>query len=206
MSVDLIKNKDLFVWTDLETSGLWSYHTIPTRKKSTCILEIGCIITDGMLQEIAQFNTLVAPLPKALEEMNGFVRKMHSKNGLLQDLYFQNPPHYKNAEKNFLMFLNSHKNNSGNMYLTGNSIAALDIPFLQYYMPSLWKNNGGPLHYRTVDISGLRISFGLMTGYNFSFHKKKGHRALDDVKECIAEFKYLQSQTSQFYCPTGTNW
>lgn len=71
----------MIVWLDLETSGL------DPRRDS--ILEIAMIVTDDDLNQIGEpFVSLVKPLhTRGYEVMDDFVKEMHTKNGLLEQLY-----------------------------------------------------------------------------------------------------------------------
>lgn len=68
-------------WLDLETTGL--------DPKRDSILEVGIILTtDTKLDEIARFHSLVRPMHlRGVEVMGDYVLNMHTKSGLLGELY-----------------------------------------------------------------------------------------------------------------------
>ena len=68
------------------------------------------------------------------------------------------------------------------VYLAGNSIR-VDRSFIDVYMPKFAKI----LHYRMLDVTAFKL---LWTGQGGTEYKKaKHHRALDDIRESIAELK-----------------
>src|SRR5271168_1706928 len=69
------------LWCDLETTGL--------EQKTGSILEVALVMTDDSLVEIGEpFVSIVAPLPgRGIEVMDDYVVEMHSKNGLLDQLF-----------------------------------------------------------------------------------------------------------------------
>lgn len=70
----------MILWTDLETTGL--------DKRNGAILEIAVVATDDDLVEIGEpFVSLVKPPAHALGLMDDFVIDMHTKSGLLDELY-----------------------------------------------------------------------------------------------------------------------
>lgn len=75
----------MLIWNDLETTGL--------DERIGSILEIALVATDDDLNTIGEpFVSLVRPLPnRGIEVMDDFVRKMHTDNGLLAELYEGSP-------------------------------------------------------------------------------------------------------------------
>ena len=67
--------------------------------------------------------------------------------------------------------------------ICGNSIAQ-DRKFIDKYLPNFAER----LHYRMLDVSSFKIVFREMLGREFK--KANSHRALDDIRESIAELKY----------------
>lgn len=71
----------MILWCDLETTGL--------EPKTGSILEVALVMTDDSLVEIGEpFVSIVAPLAgRGIEVMDDYVVEMHSKNGLLDQLF-----------------------------------------------------------------------------------------------------------------------
>lgn len=176
-----------FAWIDIETTGL-----VPEKGY---ILEVACIITDHQLNELDEFETVIQlPLLVKLfphRYMDDFVFKMHTDNRLLEECTDSTMSVTLNtAQKEFYEFLEPYHNTfNDELYLTGNSIGSLDIPFLRKHMPRVMDL----VHYRSLDISGLRL--GLEQIFNdvggFWLRNQPGsiHRALDDVKSSIKQLK-----------------
>lgn len=169
---------------DLETTDL----------KPGFILEIACILTDHNLLEISRFHTLVRPPgygSKAFwDDVNDFVTKMHSDNGLWEALEGDDAKTEPEARDHFWSFLKEAKDRCGTVHFMGNSIASLDLPFMQARMPEVFEN----VHYRSIDVSGLQLALETMEGKKIDFPKDPAHRAMSDVKQCIRQFKFLKDR------------
>lgn len=80
---------------------------------------------------------------------------------------------------------------SGSSPLAGNTIY-MDRIFLRKYFPKVDKY----LHYRIIDVSTIKELCGRYNRkvYNGAPVKLLKHRALDDIKESIAELKYYKEK------------
>jgi len=167
-----------YAWIDLETTGT----------KPGAILEICCIITDCKMNVIAEYDSLVMPDDKSLDNMNDFVRNMHTDNGLLDRL--KDGPALEDVEQELSTILkNINDGNPRRTLMVGNSIGSLDLPYIRACMPKV----AAQMHYRSIDMTGVRLFMGMMSGQSILFEKKKNHRAKDDILECQEEAKYLWS-------------
>lgn len=175
--------------TDIETTGL-------VRKKDH-LLEVGCKIINVEGEVIDVFHQLVLPLPRReleiLLDSNPTVRLMHERSGLLaalRDAYESDYPMMfgrhavEDAFERFL--LRASDRLGGQLHMMGNSVK-FDWAFLEDNMPNALK----PLQYRVADISSTRVQMAGITGEDWAYPKKKGHRALVDIDETIAEWKWL---------------
>ena len=70
------KNKEKWVWVDLEMTGL--------DPESCVIIEVAVIITDEQLNEEGQYEAVIWQPDERLEQMVPFVKQMHTANGLLE--------------------------------------------------------------------------------------------------------------------------
>ncbi len=153
------------------------------------IVEIATIITDDDLNIVAEGPDLViAATPEQLDDMDDVVRKMHTTSGLLTAIGSSTVT-VEHAAEATLEFVKSHVPTAGSVPLCGNSIA-MDRRFLRRYMPALDEY----FHYRTVDVSTLkelckRWYHGL---YVTRPQKVTAHRALDDIRESVAELCYYR--------------
>ncbi len=171
-------NHERLVWIDLEMTGL-DYQT-------DVILEIASIVTDGDLHIIATGPNLIIHQPdEILNKMNAFCTELHNKTGLFQSCQ-QSTITLEQAEAETLSFLAQHckKNDAP---LCGNSVW-FDKLFLKKDMPLIYDF----LHYRIVDVTTLKVMINLWTKHHATFKKKNVHRALDDIKESIAELQFYK--------------
>lgn len=153
------------------------------------IVEIATIVTDDNLAIIAEGPDLVihAP-PEQLAHMGDFVTEMHTKSGLIK-LIEASTITIAEAEAATLAFVRQHVAESRTVPLCGNSIGT-DRRFLQDYMPTL----EAYFHYRNVDVSTIKE---LARRWHPEVleampEKESAHRALDDVRESIAELEYYR--------------
>ncbi|CAM6118841.1 unnamed protein product [Calypogeia fissa] len=168
------------VWIDLEMTGL--------DLETDLILEIACIITDGRLEKMIEGPDLIIQQPEgALARMNDWCQEHHTASGLVDGVR-RSIISQAEAEKQVLDFVTQHVA-PGRALLAGNSVY-VDLLFLRKYMPKLAEFFPHVL----VDVSSLRAL--CVRWYprdaDKAPQKKKKHRALDDIKESIAELRYMQ--------------
>ena len=77
------------------------------------------------------------------------------------------------------------------MPLCGNSIGT-DRRFLAAYLPAIENH----LHYRSVDVSSVKelVRRWYPDVINGRQHKAGSHRALDDIRESVAELRYYRER------------
>jgi oligoribonuclease len=166
---------------DLEMTGL-----DPRRH---AIVEIATLLTDDDLQVVAEGPDLVvATSADALDRMDDVVRTMHTKSGLL-DAVRQSSVSLEAAGRATLDFLREHIAQPGMVPLCGNSIG-MDRRFLAEWLPEVDRY----LHYRSVDVSTVKelARRWYPDAYAHAPKKAGGHRALDDIKESVAELRYYR--------------
>jgi oligoribonuclease len=164
---------------DLEMTGLE-----PARDR---IVEIATLVTDDELDVVAEGPDLVIAAPvELLESMEDVVRQMHTRSGLLEAIAASTLS-VEEAEAQTLDFLRSTVPGPGKVPLCGNSIGT-DRRFLASQMPELDKY----LHYRSIDVSTVKelARRWYPEAYAGAPKKAGAHRALDDVKESIAELAF----------------
>ena len=169
------------VWIDLEMTGL-----DPQKDR---ILEIAAIITDGQLNEVAQGPVIAISCPEEnLEQMNDWVREVHSKSGLL-DQVRASQISLEQAETETFNFISSYCVEK-KAILAGNSVWQ-DKFFMVRHMPSITNY----LHYRILDVSSVRSAITRWYPGNEKtvFPKSNNHRALEDIRESIAELKHYRT-------------
>jgi len=173
---------DPLVWVDLEMTGLDPAHHV--------ILEIAVVVSDGALERVVEGPDLVvAASEDALAAMEPFVAEMHATSGLL-DAVRRSGLGVAEAEAEVLNFVRAHAPKSRAAPLAGNSVHA-DRAFLARYMPTL----NGWLHYRNVDVSTVKelARRWYPDAYASAPEKAKGHRALADIRESLAELRHYRA-------------
>jgi len=167
------------IWVDLEMTGLDS--------NNDAIIEIASIVTDSNLNEIATGPELVIHQPqKVLDGMDAWNTKQHGESGLTQRV-LDSDLTCADAELSTLQFLHDHVE-AGKSPMCGNSICQ-DRRFMARLMPDLETF----FHYRNLDVSTLKILAGLWKpDVAAGFSKESSHRALDDIRDSIAELVYYR--------------
>lgn len=154
------------------------------------IVEMATVVTDDNLGIVAQGpDIVIGTSPEKLAEMEEVVRRMHTVSGLLPEIAASSTT-VAAAAAETLDFVKSHVPNAGAVPLCGNSIA-MDRRFLAQYAPEL----DGWFHYRSIDVSTVkelckRWRPDLYAGRP---HKQTAHRAMDDVRESVAELAYYKA-------------
>jgi len=166
---------------DLEMTGL-----DPARN---VIVEIATIVTDDELNIVAEGPDLVlGATAEQLAEMDEVVRRMHTSSGLLTAIG-KSTVTVEEASAATIEFLKAHIPNQGSVPLCGNSIA-MDRRFLRHYAPAL----DDYFHYRTIDVSTVKelCKRWYRDSYSARPQKMTAHRALDDIRESVAELIYYR--------------
>ncbi|MFH8250047.1 oligoribonuclease [Microbacterium sp. B2969] len=171
---------DRLVWIDCEMTGL--------DLDLDELVEIAVVVTDFELRPLDPgFQIVIRPDDSALAHMSEFVRAMHEKSGLINEI-----PHgvsTADAEFQALEYIQRFVPQEGKAPLAGNTIGT-DRMFLAKYMPRIdhW------LHYRNVDVSSIKelSRRWYPRAYIHAPTKGGGHRALADIRESIRELAYYR--------------
>jgi len=173
----------MLAWMDLEMTGL-----DPDRH---VIVEIATLLTDDNLELIAEGPEFVIHQPPdAMAQMDDFVLKMHTKSGLLPQIEASTIT-LEQATADTLAFLKEHIDEERTVPLCGNSIGT-DRRFLAKHMSEIEEF----LHYRSIDVSTIKELARRWYPDVLKSAPKKGlsHRALDDIRESVAELQHYRSQ------------
>ena len=168
------------VWIDCEMTGL--------DLRADALIEVAALVTDFDLNVLGEgIDLIVKPPAEALEQMNDFVRSMHEKSGLLDEL--EHGIAMAEAEEQVLTYIREHCPDGSRPPLAGNTVAT-DRSFLARDMPQLESF----LHYRIVDVSSIKeLSRRWFPRAYFQAPAKRGnHRALADIQESIEELRYYR--------------
>jgi oligoribonuclease len=168
------------VWIDCEMTGL--------DLRADALVEVAAVVTDSELNVLGEgVDVVVAPPAEAVEQMNDFVREMHTASGLIEEL--SGGMTLADAEQAVLDYVREWVPEPGKAPLAGNSVGT-DKMFLDRDMPELV----GHLHYRIVDVSSIKeLARRWYPRVYFASPKKDGgHRALADILESIDELRYYR--------------
>ena len=168
------------VWIDLEMTGL--------DPDENTIIEIATIVTESDLSIVAEGPSFAIDVGKEeLAKMDNWNVKHHTENGLL-DRIESDRVLMENAERHTLEFLKEHCS-PGQSPLCGNTIGQ-DRRFLRRYMPELHDF----FHYRSVDVTSIKILARSWYPEVGKWRKNSGHRALDDIRGSIEELAYYRDK------------
>ncbi len=153
------------------------------------IVEIATLVTDDDLNVVAEGPDLVIGVDAdALAAMGDVVRHMHTRSGLLKEIQASSTT-LAEAGQATLEFLRHHLPEARSVPLCGNSIGT-DRRFLAAFLPEVEDY----LHYRSVDVSTVKelARRWYPEAYAAAPKKSGGHRALDDIRESVAELAYYR--------------
>ncbi|MCY4058123.1 MAG: oligoribonuclease [Gammaproteobacteria bacterium] len=169
----------VLVWIDMEMTGL--------DPEVDVILEIASLVTDNHLNVIAEGPVLAVHQEEGvLARMDDWNVEHHTESGLVERVR-RSPVSVTEAEALTLGFVQRHAEKHS-APLCGNTVWQ-DRRFLKRYMPSL----EGWLHYRIVDVSTVKeLARRWKPELVDRFKKRKTHRALDDIRESVAELRYYR--------------
>ena len=180
---------DRLVWIDCEMTGL--------DLRADALIEVAALVTDFELNVLGDgIDVIVKPPQEALDQMDEFVRTMHTSSGLLEEL--DSGLTMGEAEEKVLSYIKEHCADGSRPPLAGNTVAT-DRSFLARDMPDL----EAFLHYRIVDVSSIKeLSRRWYPRAYFNAPAKTGnHRALADIQESIEELRYYREAV--FVAPPG---
>lgn len=172
--------RDLLCWIDLEMTGL--------DPRENTIVEIATLLTDAQLNLVAEGPEIVVHATEGdLAKMIPVVQDMHRKSGLTERVR-QSTVNLADAERETLTFIKEHCV-EGTAPLCGNSIWC-DRMFLKLQMPKI----DAFLHYRVIDVSSFKEVGVRWNVQQIGGAPRKGdqHRAMDDIRESIAELAHYR--------------
>jgi oligoribonuclease len=171
---------DRIIWIDCEMTGL--------SLQRDALVEVAALVTDFELNQLGDgVDVVIRPPDESLEQMDDFVRDMHTTSGLIDEL--AGGITLREAEELVLDYVRTHVPEPRKAPLGGNTVAT-DRGFLARDLPELEAH----LHYRIIDVSSIKeLSRRWYPRVYFNAPKKSGgHRALADIRESIAELRYYR--------------
>ena len=144
------------------------------------IIEVAAIVTDLEFNELDCYESVVHQSPEFINNMDDWNTEHHTRSGLVAKI--ANAPKQDSVEKDLCSLIEKHFTTDDPAILSGNSIGQ-DRKFIDKYMKKL----SSLLHYRMLDVTAWKLIMG--PKFNVSYEKKESHRALEDIRESIAELK-----------------
>lgn len=171
---------DELVWIDCEMTGL--------DLANDALIELAVLVTDAELNVLGEgVDILIKPTDEQLASMGDFVRNMHTKSGLLDQL--ASGTTMADAEAQALEYIREFVPVARKAPMAGNTIGT-DRAFLARDMSELeqW------VHYRNVDVSSIKeLARRWYPKVLYQAPAKSGnHRALADIQESIEELRYFR--------------
>jgi oligoribonuclease len=170
------------VWIDLEMTGL--------NAAADHILEIAAVVTGADLVPLAEVEGVIFQPDDVLERMSARVRKIHSENGLIDEVRASKTTR-ADAERAVLATVARHSP-PGEGILSGNSVYH-DWRFLVRHMPRLEQH----LHFRQVDVGTISVLVSAWYPHIEFPRPPTNHRALADIRASLEELR--------FYCQHAFN-
>jgi oligoribonuclease len=177
------------VWIDCEMTGL--------DLRADALVEVAALVTDFDLNVLGEgVDIVIKPPDAALEQMDDFVRTMHTTSALIEEL--DGGATLEDAEAQVMAYVTEHCAEGSRPPLAGNTVAT-DRAFIDRDMALL----GGFLHYRIVDVSSIKelSRRWYPRAYYNAPTKSGGHRALADIRESIEELRFYRDAV--FVAPPG---
>ncbi len=172
----MVRSPDHLIWVDLEATGL--------DPETRVILEIACLVTDKDLNELGEgVDLVIHQAGRAIGQLDPWCRRQHGISGLLEASRTSKVS-LAEAEAQTLAYVRRYCLVRKSP-LCGNSVC-FDRRFLIRHMPKL----EACFHYRNVDVSSIKeLARRWRPGVVEKVTKASRHRALDDLRESIAELR-----------------
>lgn len=154
------------------------------------IIEIAAIVTDGQLNPLDDGVAYAIRTPKpVLDAMGEWCVKQHGASGLtVACLDPTISRDHADVRAAILAYVVDRVPDKRVACLAGNTVHA-DAVFLRKEAPELLEH----LHYRIVDVSSVKEMVRRWYGGDAVWGKgKASHRALDDIRDSIAELKHYR--------------
>lgn len=153
------------------------------------LVEIAVVVTDPELNPLDNgLDIVIKPPQEAVDNMDSFVRNMHTTTGLISR--WEDGVTLSEAEAQCLEYIKRFVPDARKAPLGGNSVGT-DRTFLARDMPNLVNH----LHYRVVDVSSIKeLAKRWFPRTYFAAPEKTGnHQALGDIYDSIDELRYYRA-------------
>lgn len=174
-----MQGPEKLIWVDLEMTGL--------NPERDVVIEIATIVTDSELNTLAEGPVIaIHQAEDVLATMDEWNTTHHTRSGLVDRVRASSTDEAA-AEEQTLAFLRQWVT-AGSSPMCGNSICQ-DRRFMARHMPRLEHF----FHYRNLDVSTLKILMQMWRPELEQGVVKAGsHKALDDIRESVAELCYYR--------------
>lgn len=166
------------LWLDMEMTGLDVEREVP--------IEVAAIVCDLDFKELETFHAVIKQPQEFIDRMDNWNREHHGASGLTALIPTGKSP--EQVEKELIQFVDRHFQGESAV-LCGNSIGQ-DRLFINKHFPILNRR----LHYRMLDVTSWKVVFQSL--YKLKFDKKNTHRAIDDIRESMAELRHYLTHVS----------
>lgn len=194
------KRAKVLAWVDIEGTGL--------DPQLDSILEIGLVITDMKLNELARTGFLVKITPEGVQRLRDgdeYVVNMHKTSGLLAALKSEDDQAatIEAAQQRVIDFLSNGSLTEGEYMLAGSGVLHYDLNFIKAQLPEVepW------FTYYALDMGVLRRGLGILMEDQYIVPKvlesyqdgAKAHRALDDALAHVEEARQVGAWLKAIY-------
>lgn len=166
----------IIAWVDVEANG--------TASEIDTLLEVALVLTNFNGDQLAEPYTSLVAIPnvgKVMEESQKFVKDMHEKSGLWDDLWKGNAKPAAIIDLELAAILAGLEPDT-KIHFGGNS-PTLDRRYAELYLPTFYRM----ISHQSVDVTTL--SLVLQESNTAPMFRKRGqHRALPDVLDSIDEY------------------
>lgn len=177
------KGRDYIFWLDLECTGSGDDEDV---------LELGAVITNRDLEELDSRSIVFPALPEKLQGMSDVVVRMHTVNGLLDEVNKLGPHQNEFAKQMFDTQVSEElaawvRSFAGgdHMPFAGSGVSHYDRKYIKRDFKAL---NDRLTHW-ALDVGVLRRSLDLAGIQAPDLHLGKTHRAVDDARTHIEEMR-----------------
>ena len=170
------------LWVDLETTGL--------DPDEELLLEVAVVVTDAELNELEVMSWVIGQTI-VLNDLSDFALKTHTENGLLAEVARskRDADDLDDHLHRFMMRSDLWPNYLIDLPpLCGSSIS-FERRWLEFHLPKFY----GHINYRSIDVSSLKeLMQRWIPGQAISRRDTSKHRALDDIRDSIAELQHYR--------------
>lgn len=168
------------LWVDLETTG--------SDLETSRIIEAAVIITDYDLNELEEFSSVIGNPGMINLITDPYVKKMHTENGLIDDLNSGKGITEYAFETTVVSALEANNIKAHQIALAGSGVGHFDRRFLARDMPGL----SSYLKYFVIDVGVMRRAIQMAGQPDLWLDQsEKTHRALDDVRFHLKEMRHF---------------